>query len=194
MIPSTNRSSRVGASVALALIGLLTLAAAPLAAATAAPDYGAVVNCRYHTKADTNWAFTTPLRRIAVSPPQVFATRGQQTVGWRFSVSRLINEGDNPEWTVTYTSAIQKRSATTTRAADFTTKRVGVTLPKNVENRRHITYTVTLDMLWYRANGNVRSETSYLMPNYFQILNGELWDKTAWGGGDYCPGVAWAAI
>ena len=29
-------------------------------------------------------------------------------------------------------------------------------------------------MFWFRANASVRTETSYLMPSYLQILNGGL--------------------
>jgi hypothetical protein len=191
MIPSAETSRRAAASFALALVALLVLAAAPVAASVPPPDSdGAVVKCRYHTKADTNWAFETPLRRIVVTPPEMFAMSSHQTVGWRFVVKRLIAEGDNPSWTVTYMSPTQKRLATSSQTAEFETMRVDVAVPKDVGDRRNVSYTVALKKIWYRADGGVQSKTSYPMRDYPQYLNGELWDS----GFDHCPGLVWAAI
>ena len=48
-------------------------------------------------------------------------------------------------------------------AAAFTTKSVEVAIP-NVENVAAVEYHVTLKLYWYKANGTVQSQTSYLMP------------------------------
>jgi hypothetical protein len=182
--------------LALTLIGALALAttaAAPVAAAantskTPPPDYGSTVACKYHTNEDTNWSFKAKFRRIVVTPPQMFATSGRQTVGWRFVVERGISlyYGDEPTtWTVTYTSPTEKRVATTTRAAAFDSMRVGVTVPKGDWDASDVEYQVKLQMFRYGANGSVHSKTSYLMPTYELYVNGEDWDQES-----LCLGLA----
>ncbi|HUR16567.1 MAG TPA: hypothetical protein VMZ33_04735 [Candidatus Limnocylindrales bacterium] len=179
----------MAATIALAAAALPMAAGSVAAGGAQPPDHGAGVRCKYTTDADTNWAFRTPLRRIAVLPPEIYARTARQTVGWRFLVNRLIDEGENPQWQVTYPSSLQRGSATSTQPANFDTLRVGVTVPRNVEDRRNVTYTVTLKMYWFRADGSVASKASILLDDYTQYLNGENW-----GGDDHCPGIVWAAV
>jgi len=111
----------------IALLGALVAAAAmagPAAAATPAADYGSRVECRYHSNSPGP-AYNWNLRRFKVAPPTMLAKSGTQKVGWRFVVRRSISSGP---WVVTYRSPIQKRTATTTVAADFTTKLVDVVI------------------------------------------------------------------
>ena len=182
------------ARLTLMLIGALALAtsaAAPVAAAahsgkTPPADYGSTVACRYHTNEDTNGSFKAKVRRIVVTPPQMFAKSGRQMVGWRFVVERGISRyfTDVPAtWTVTYTSPTEKRVATTTRAAAFETMRVGVSVPKGDWDASDVVYHVTLQMLRYGPNGAVHSKASYLMPTYELLVNGEDWDQEnlCWG-------------
>jgi len=160
-------------------------AAASAAAKTPPPDYGSTVACKYHTNGDLNQSFTAKFRRIVVTPPQMFATSARQTVGWGFVVERGIaaNYGADPmTWTVTYSSPIQKRVATTTRAAAFETMRVGVSVPKGDWEKIDVQYKVKLRMFRYSTNGNVRT-TRYLMPDYELYVNGQDWDQenACWG-------------
>jgi hypothetical protein len=186
----------IAASVLLSAAAMAVNPAAPTAASSPAPDYGAVVKCKFRTTESGYWGFTAPMKRIVVSPPQMFATSGRQTVGWRFVVKRLLDEGANPAWSVTYMSPIQKRLASSSQAADFDTMRVGVAVPDGFGGflEPDVSYTVTLKMFRYRTDGSLKSKTSYLMPNYYQYLDGDLWDQPSWGGTDYCPGVVWASV
>jgi hypothetical protein len=133
------------------------------------------------------------LRKITVTPPEMFAKSGQQTVGWRFVVRRTINEGDYPSHQVTYTSPIQTRTATTSEAADFDLQRVAVTLSTSVEDQRDVFYQVVLKLYWYRANGSVQSSTTYLMPDYTVRVKGPDWQYTE-GGWNVCDAVQWAIV
>jgi hypothetical protein len=149
------------------------IAAGPVAAATApTSDHGNTVNCRYRAHGQGP-AYDWVLKRFVVTPPVLYAVKGTQTVGWRFVVTRAERWGSEP-WKVTYRSAIQKRSATTTTAAAFTSKDVEVQLP-DVENQRALLYQVTLKLYRYRADGSVASKTSYLMPWMKWIRNGHYY-------------------
>ncbi len=170
-----------------ALVALATIAsAAPVAAGTPPPDYGSTVRCKYHTNGNTNQSFTAQFRRIAVTPPQVFAKSGRQTVGWQFNVIRLIDWGGNTTWTTTYTSRVQKAVATTTRAAAFNAMRVSVTVPDGDWSDFDVHYRVALKMFWYRANGSLQRQVSHeITSSYGYYVNGTWWDNS-W---NYCPGV-----
>jgi hypothetical protein len=168
---------------ALPITLLAVFAVAGPAAAYTAPvsAYGNTVECRY--KAGGNGpAYEFKLRRLTVTPPEVYSKTAHQTVGWRFVVTRSIYyEGEGP-WRVTYRSPIQRAPATTTHAAAFTAQTVQVELP--VEPRR-ATYHVTLKLYWYRSDGTVHSTTTYLMPWMKWYQNGRYYY------GDYddvCPG------
>lgn len=188
---------RSGAAITFTLASLMVIAAAPVAASVPLPDHGAVVKCKYITKDDIDWAFTAPLKEIVVLPPEMLANgTTRQTVGWRFVVKRLMEWSDDPAWKVTYRSPVQTGLATATQAADFETMRVDVAVPRDEDDhwRSGLRYTVTLQMLWYRADGSVQAKESYLMPSYYAYVNGHLWDQRAWGMAESCPGAEWAAI
>jgi hypothetical protein len=155
------------------------------------PDSGSKVTCNYRTKSPGP-AFTAKLRTIVVKPPEVFAKSGTQTVGWRFSVRRTIDEGDYPTHEVTYVSPTQKAEATTSTAAAFTTKSVSVGLP-TVEDLRDVYYEIVIKMTWYRADGSVKSATSFLMSTYWAHVQGDGWKYTE-GYLDNCGAVQWAAV
>lgn len=136
-----------------------TIVAGPVAAySPPTSDYGNTVTCNYKALGNGP-SYNFRLKKFVVTAPVLYAKKGHQTVGWRFVVTRSTTD----PWEVTYRSPIQKATATTTTAAAFTTKSVGVTLP-DVENISQVQYHVTLKLLWYRANGSVKSQTSYLMP------------------------------
>jgi hypothetical protein len=180
------------------MLGLIlaTLAVAmgvsPAMAGGAAYDYGITVKCNYRTNSPGP-AYTARLKSIVVTPPEMFAKSGQQTVGWRFAVRRTIDEGDYPSHKVTYQSPIQKAKATTTNAADFQTMSVDVTLPTTVEDQRDVFYQVAVTMLRYRPDGSVKSRTTYLVPQYKLHVRGDGWKYTE-AGYDNCGAVQWAAV
>jgi len=170
-------------ALAAALMAVAAVAG-PAAAATTPPmsDYGNTVECRYRAGGHGP-AYDFKLKRLVVTAPVVYAQKPTQTVGWRFVVTRAEWWGTDP-WKVTYRSPIQKGTATTTKAAAFTTKTVDVQLP-NVENTRALYYHVTLKLFWYRADGSVQSKTSYLMPWMKWIQNGHYYsdyDDVCQGG------------
>ncbi len=105
-------------SLALALVGTSVIAA-PVAAATPPTSaYGNTVECRYRTS-DSGPAYNWWLKKLVVTPPVLYAKKPHQVVGWRFVVTRAIWDDGQGPWTVTYTSPIQKRTATPTSAASF---------------------------------------------------------------------------
>ena len=149
------------------------IVAAPVAAATPpTSDYGNNVECRYKAPGPGP-SYEFRIKKFVVTPPVLYATSGTQTVGWRFVVTRSVNWGDDP-WKVTYRSPIQKATATTVKAAAFDPKNVDVAIP-NVENVVAVQYHVTLKLYWYRSNGTVQSQQSYLMPWMKWILNGHYY-------------------
>jgi hypothetical protein len=171
----------------IALLAALTAVAAvagPASATTPPPDYGSRVECRYRSNSPGP-AYNWNLKRIKVAPPTMLAKSGTQKVGWRFVVQRSISSGP---WKVTYRSPIQKRTATTAVAADFTTKLVDVVVPKTEDGPRAVDYHVTLKMFWYRADGSVQSKVSYLMPTLHWITNGHDYGDYD----DYCQGQFYA--
>jgi hypothetical protein len=181
-------SPGVPARVGLALVtfAAATVAfAGPVAAATPpTSDYGNTVECRYRAPG-TGPAYDFLLKKFVVTPPKLFAKSSTQKVGWRFSVTRTLGWGTGPT-KVTYTSPIQKASATTSHAAAFTSQSVDVQLP-NIGDTPYqsVSYTVTLKLFWYNANGTVQSKTVYQMPYMKWILNGHYygdWDNECQGG------------
>ncbi len=191
---SGGHSLRRSVTLGLVLAALATIVAVgPAFGATAPPDYGSSVRCRYVTNSPGP-AYEARIRRITVSPPVMFANSGPERVGWRFVVRRTIDAlwPDYPSHHVTYRSPIQTAQATTANAADFETMSVGVVLP-TVEEPRYVSYQVVIRMIRYRADGSVRSTTSYLMPTYTVRIRGNGWAHTE-PGDSACNGVEWAAV
>ena len=150
------------AAMVLALVAV-AIAAGPVAAATPpTSDYGNTVECRYRTSGHGP-AYDWRLKRFVVTPPVLYAKQQSQVVSWRFVVERSIWMPGAGPWEVTYRSPIEKRTATRTVSAAFTTHDVDVVLP-NVENKDATQYRVTLKFAWYHADGSVGSRASYLMP------------------------------
>jgi hypothetical protein len=183
--PATSRGGLARFAALCMAVASMAIAAGPAAAAAAtAPtsDYGNTVECRY--KADgPGPAYDWVLKRLVVTPPVVYAQKATQTVGWRYVVTRAEWWGDSP-WKVTYRSPTQKRSATTTVAAAFDSKAVDVRLP-DVVNQRALVYHVTLTLYWYRADGSIKTQTSYLMPWMKWVQNGHYYgdyDDVCQGG------------
>ncbi|MEA2676281.1 MAG: hypothetical protein QOJ81_422 [Chloroflexota bacterium] len=170
--------------VSLIMLAAALVAPAPIGA-TPAPDYGAVGKCRYEI---TEWSGAVwteaELRRVAVTPPQLFSHGGTQMVGWRFVVRRSLDRENGP-WQVTYRSPIQKGSATTSSAADLHTMRVDVPLPQATE-LEFVHYTVALKLFWFNANGSVQSKVGHPMSSLHLIVDHE--DNG--GDDDFCPGLA----
>src|SRR5687767_247248 len=102
------------------LIASVTVAALLVPAGTvtaASSNHGAEARCKYHETSGGKYGWTEALlKKIAVRPPTLYAKRSKQVVGWRFAVQRSLNRQNGP-WAVTYGSPIQKRTATTSRAA-----------------------------------------------------------------------------
>ena len=144
---------------------------AALEAQAGQPSYGIKVapSCRYEAKSGGSFGWTTArLRRIRVDPPQIWATRTRQTVGWRFVVRRSI---DNAPWTVTYRSPIQKGTAYSDRPASFTKMVVDVKLPA-IEDKTDVEYRVVLKMFWYRTDGTTQHKVSDESENYDLYVDG----------------------
>ena len=182
------RRAMLAAWIALAL-ACITSAGTALAG-NGSTDYGSTVTCNYRTNSPGP-AFTAKVRKIIVSPPEIFAKSGSQTVGWSFSVQRTIDEGI-PSHKVTYRSPTERAKATTSKAAVFPAMSVGVALP-TVDSLRDVSYQVVLRMTWYRVDGRVQSTVSYLMPVYTVHVQGNGWKYTE-GDHDVCEAVQWAAV
>ena len=117
-----------------------------------------------------------------VTPPDLYADYGTQTVGWRFVVRRSRNWDVGP-WKITYRSPIQQAEATVNQPGAFAAMSVGVRVP-NVEDKSAIRYRVTLKMLWYASDGSVSSRVRHRMLNLKWYANGSLK-----GEADYCPAI-----
>jgi hypothetical protein len=168
------------------LISIIIVGSALLAvpgAATAAPaDYGSTARCRYDVTASGPFGWTeADLRRIRVTPPEMYAQSGTQTVGWGFIVRRSMHRENGP-WRVVRRSRIQMGTATTSSAADFSPMRTGITIPA-IDEPDFVYYYVVLKMFWFDGDGNVTSKISYPMPHITLRVQGN--DEL---GGDYCPG------
>jgi hypothetical protein len=178
------RPSRV-ASLALVLIAIAGIATPVSAATPPTSDYGNTAECRYRAPGNGP-AYNWRLSRLVVKPPVLYAKKRSQQVGWRFAVNRSIwADGQPGPLKVTYRSPIQKRTATPTNAANFTTQDVDVALPNGV-SERDVEYTVTLKLFWYRSDGSIGSRDTYLMPWMKLVHNGTYYDgdysHSCWGG------------
>ena len=173
LIPGVRGTRPASLAVLLAIVASSLIAGAAVAATPPKSDYGNTVECRYRADGPGP-AYDWRLKRFVVTPPVVFANKAHQMVGWRFVVTRSVDSGGEP-WKVAYRSPIQKRMATSTTAADFGTKSVGVSIPKN-HNPAGVLYHVTLKLFWYRASGEVQSRQSYVMPWMKWITNGHYYD------------------
>jgi hypothetical protein len=177
-----NLSIRKTGSAAVIALALASIMVGPVAASTPpTSDYGNTVTCRYTAPGDGP-SFNFKLRKFVVTAPVLYAKHGTQTVGWRFVVTRSMNNENGP-YDQTYKSPVQKASATESSAAAFSTMKVGVNLP-DVENLTQVSYHVTLKLFWYRANGSVQSRVSYLMPYMVQWTKFDdgYWDNDCPGG------------
>lgn len=167
-------------AIAMALtLSLVLLAAGPVSASPTPPDHGSTVMCKYRANSPAGQGYTAYIKRIIVSPPEMFASSGQQTVGWRFAVRRTIYDGT---WShaVTYQSPIQTAKATTTTAAGFDTMSVPVTLPANHMDME-VYYEVAIRMFRYRPDGSLKSSSSHLVTDYTVRVKGNGWGYTEHG-------------
>ena len=173
--------SRLTRFVAIPVIALAVVAGpAATGAAAGVLDYGAIANCRYKvTQAGTFGWTEALLKRIVVRPPTLPPMTTMASVGWRFLVLRSLDRGNTP-YVVTYKSPIQ-RAAT---SAGFTSMRVNVNVPADVEDPSHVWYQVRLRMLWYKADGSLFTSSWYTMGDMHVIVDGEDLIDT------YCPGLA----
>ncbi len=166
----TKRLSMVAVATAITT----SMVVGPVSAAMQ-PDHGGTVTCKYRTTGPVTNGWTAYIKRLIVSPPQLFANSGPQTVGWRFTVRRTIYDGTTSH-AVTYRSRIQTAKATTTTAAGFDTMSVPVTLPANHEDME-IYYEVAIRTFRYRADGSLKSSSSYLATDYIVRVKG----SNGWG-------------
>jgi hypothetical protein len=159
----------------------------PVAGVRAAPlpDYGAEAKCHYKITESGKFGWTQALlKKIAVTPPTIYAESGTQRVGWQFVVRRSLDR-DNGPWNVTYRSHIQKGYATASSVAAFRTMRVQVSVPA-VEYQDDVYYTVALKLFWFSADGSVQSKIDHPMSSMHLIVGHE--DNG--GDDDICPGLA----
>jgi hypothetical protein len=166
-----NRTVRL-ASIGALLIAAITAFPLPVLAGTESEPGGAVL-CRYRTSSPPGQAWEALLKRIIVSPPTLFATNGQQTVGWRFAVRRTVYDGSTSQ-SVTYRSPIQTAKATTTTSACFDAMSVPVTLPANHDDME-IYYEIAIRTFRYRADGSLISSSLYLANDYTVRVHGDGW-------------------
>jgi hypothetical protein len=156
--------------------------AAPAVAAPA--DYGSTARCRYEITAEGPFGWTeADLTRIRVTPPEMYAQSGTQTVGWGFLVRRSMNR-DNGPWRVVRRSRIQMASATTTSPAAFSLMRTGVTVP-DIDEPEFVHYYVVLKMFWFNGDGSIASKVSYPMSDIELNVEGTVPHPD---GAPYCPG------
>ncbi len=176
--------SRLRRSVALSLVALALAGVAAPVSATPAPDYGSTARCRYDIVNDGPFGWTeADLRRIRVTPPEMYAQSGTQTVGWGFLVRRSMNR-DNGPWRVVRRSRIQMASATTTSPADFSLMRMGVTVP-DIDEPEFVHYYVVLKMFWFNGDGSIASKVSHPMSDIELNVEGTAHYPD---GAPYCPG------
>jgi hypothetical protein len=127
----------------LALLALL--AAAPTASAAGVGDPESATICQY-AKTEAQYGsgpwLAAELRRIAITPPVIYASSGTQTFGWKFSIVRR-SPIDPPEGSYTYHSSWQDRTATKTQRAAFTQRGVDISLPQTVTPQQ-VRYSVIL--------------------------------------------------
>jgi hypothetical protein len=168
-------------------LGLATLvvmsfvAAGPTAAASgesalASSSQGSQTRCRYEATQVGSFGWTeAKLRRIVVTPPQIYGLSRGQTVGWRFVVRRSIDYGP---WKVTYQSPVQKATAGPNRAASFSKQGVAVALPSIPSgsdwDHWDVHYRVVLKMFWYRSDGSLQQTASHVFSRYNTYVDGVL--------------------
>ncbi|CAN5640265.1 hypothetical protein BH23CHL6_BH23CHL6_08530 [soil metagenome] len=169
----------------LIAIAAITVSAVPVAAQAivrdnaaavdpqvAQPGYGLKVapSCRYEAISGGTYGWTTArLRRIRVDPPEMWAMRAKQKVGWRFVVQRSV---DDASWTVTYRSPLQKSTAYADRAASFTKMVVDVKLPA-VPDKADVAYRVVIKAFWYRSDGTKEYKIRDQIDSYDLYVDGE---------------------
>ncbi|MDQ3937865.1 MAG: hypothetical protein M3253_04195 [Chloroflexota bacterium] len=122
------------------------------------------------------------MKRIDVRPPKMRSVGSRQRVGWRFFVQRSLLY-EEPVWTTTYKSPIQKATAYSGVNASFDSMSVSVRVPADSWDDPYI-YRVRVKMFWYRSDGRVQGTARHGVDFYAQTVDGDT------GGGDwnYCVG------
>ena len=175
----------------LVITGTVT-SVAPVMAATR--DHGSTVACRYKTVPDDaypTYYWGGILKRIDVTPPTMYSINGaNQSVAWRFTVERMRQDlyPAPPESRTTYTSPLERATASPDTRAEFTPTGVKVNLPvlSDPENYswNDVYYSVTLKLYWFRHDGSVRKLVTVPITRYQHYEDGEYgWTEGACAGG-----------
>jgi hypothetical protein len=144
------------------------------------------VICQAETVVSGPSGYERILKRIEVRPPRMRSTGSPQRVGWRFIVQRSP-EFDEPVWTTTYKSPIQKAIAYSDVNASFTAMGVPVAVPADSYNNPF--YRVRVRMFWYRADDSVSGSARHGVNFYGTIVDGDpSWIDWGWADGHYCTG------
>ncbi len=131
--------------------------------------------CRYKGNLASpggSYSYVGKLKYIDVRPPKVRAISGTQQVGWRFIVQRAKGFGT---WRTTYTSPIQKKSATAGRNALFTHMGIKVRVPprsSSPDAGPSFNYRVLVKMYWYRPNGTTQGTAKHEVEFYYIVHGG----------------------
>ena len=192
----TRRPRRVGTAAFLALLACV-LAAGTVSADTELGHKGTVgphslrdtyanggAKCTYVRTFEGETSKWWRLSRIDVRPPLVKAISTRQRVGWRFIVQRSEDHGP---WQTTYRSPIQRATAYSSTAAEFSAMGIKVIVPppsSQFSNRHH--YRVIVRMVWYRKDGSQRGSARHLVDFYREKVDGEVWPGEEDGS---CTGI-----
>jgi hypothetical protein len=187
--------ARPRAALVLTMVSIGVLAAAgPVAAYKELGTTGAVgahsltdtrttpgADCVYRYQAHGSGYF---LRRIVVDAPNVRAVpgKGEQEVGWSFTVERLVRGLGGPTdtpWEHRYTSPVMKRTTDSSHDASFSTMEVRVRSSGQSNPDNKFWYRTTVKVFWYDANGNVTG-TAKMRVEWFKTFMGPDSDKQRW--------------
>ena len=176
-------SRRLLFTVAAVVLAALAIPGSAAAGAFVPPEYGSALKCKYRVTEyrEGDW-YTAALRAMVVIPPVMYATEDGNKVGWRFLITRSIENGPFER---IYKSVTQKRVASTATAAEFVARRVLVE-PPDVEHPNLVRYRATIVMLHYNADGSLNTRTEHTLTNIITTFDGVRVDR----GLTACEGVA----
>jgi len=134
------------------------------------------VTCDYVPYAVGAHEFVEKLKQLTVRPPAMrAAVAGQQLVGWQFYVTRTRDDQTTNQTTskVTYTSPEQLAYATKTKNASFSTKNVGVRLPRDADATDvDYWYIVSIEMHWY-TGGSISGQATHQFTYYHHVFRND---------------------
>jgi hypothetical protein len=165
-------------AVVTALSALLGAVAVAPAVAAPLEDYGATYSCRYRTIPGTSPAMGD-LRRIAVTPPIMFADEYGQKVGWRLIVRRYLDDYDTDEYKLTYWRS-RIKTAVGYPGEQVVLPKI-VYRPPNLPSPSrwdHSYFIASMRMIWYGQDGTVQRSVLHEFRSVYTYVDGDLWWHT----------------